>query len=95
MVGDRGFEPPKSSDNGFTARRDSPSSPITHIYGAAHRIRTCKPLRTNGFQDRLLTTRTYGISMVSRLGIEPRIHALEGRCVIRCASRTYGAGSRT
>ena len=34
---------------------------LTLQYGAAHRIRTCKPFQTNGFQDRLLTTRTYGI----------------------------------
>lgn len=34
--------------------------------GAVHRIRTCKPLRTNGFQDRFLTTRTYGVYGVLR-----------------------------
>lgn len=30
------------------------------IANAAHRIRTCKPFTANGFQDRSLTTRTYG-----------------------------------
>ena len=33
----------------------NPSS--TH---AVHKIRTCKPFTANGFQDRSLTTRTYG-----------------------------------
>ena len=28
---------------------------LTLQYGAAHRIRTCKSFRTNGFQDRFLT----------------------------------------
>lgn len=31
---------------------------VCHSHNAAHRIRTCKPFRTNGFQDRSLTTRT-------------------------------------
>ena len=34
---------------------------LTSAYGAAHRIRTCKPSQVNGFQDRSLTTRTYGM----------------------------------
>lgn len=28
---------------------------VCHSHNAAHRIRTCKPFRTNGFQDRFLT----------------------------------------
>ena len=32
-----------------------------YVYGAVHRIRTCKPFTANDFQDRFLTARTHGI----------------------------------
>ena len=49
-------------------------------YSAAHRIRTCKSFQTNGFQDRSLTTRTYGILCYK--GDEDRTHTygIKTRC---------------
>lgn len=69
----RGFAPHRSAQSGHLCCRLQPilydnsvylfrhtSTPNSARANAVHRIRTCKPFTANDFQDRSLTTRTYG-----------------------------------
>lgn len=84
----RGFAPRRSVQSGHLCCRFQPilydnsvylfrhtSTPDFFLANAVHRIWTCKPFTANGFQDRSLTTRTYGIAQCA--GFEPtkRINA--------------------
>ena len=69
----RGFAPHRSAQSGHLCCRFQPILYDNSVYlfrhtstpdfvraNAVHRIRTCKPFTANDFQDRSLTTRTYG-----------------------------------
>ncbi len=57
------------------------ASRVIYPFGAAHRIRTCKPFTAQCVQDTFLTTRTCSILLVASTGIEPVTHPYQG-CVL-------------
>lgn len=98
MVGQVGFEPTQYKDNGFTVRRDSPTSPLP-VIGRERRTRTFDTralciiiLQFKAFASLIFFTLLYQLSYLPKLlpgvGLEPTTTELTAQ-IDKIAVRTF------